>query len=115
MAAEEDARLVGEFCASLPDLQAALNQDETARSVLNGTLDRLRESPDSPAAAVTKFMQDLGLGGNLRTVDVPAPPSAPPQGSYGCPRQVCNRRADREPGGPAPFCPVYGKSMIYRP
>jgi hypothetical protein len=105
--------LVGEFCASLPELEA--DGDQAVRSALNAALERLRDSQESPPAVVDAFWQALGLSESLRTVDIPKVPSTPPQGSYGCPRQVCNRRADRGSGGPMPFCPVYRESMVFRP
>jgi hypothetical protein len=111
----EDTALVRDFCTGLRLFQAQAEEDPQLRAALNAAIERLRGSPDLPAAVVNDFCADLGLSGQFRTVDVFAPPAPPPQGHYGCPRQVCDRRADREPGGPLPVCEVYRESMIYRP
>ncbi len=116
--AADDTALLGEFCTNLPDLQAY--EEPAIQSALDAVLKRLRESPEPPwpeppSAVLHGFMCAVGLAGNLRTVDVAAPPSPPPRGKYGCPREVCDRREDREPGGPLPTCGVYRQSMIFRP
>jgi hypothetical protein len=111
--AADDTALLGEFCTNLPDLQAY--EEPAIQSALDAVLKRLRESSEPPSAVVHGFMHAVGLSGNLRTVDVAAPPSPPPRGSYGCPREVCNRREDRAPGGPLPTCGVYRQSMVFRP
>lgn len=110
----DDAEFLGEFCAGVQLYQTILKGQK--QSALQTALDELRAAKQPASAVVAAFWDATRVPrGSLRTVDVEAPPTAPPQGSYACPAQACDRRADRDPGGPQPFCEVYRRSMIYQP
>lgn len=110
----DDAEFLGEFCEGVPVYRAILKGEK--QSALQTALEELREAKQPASEVVAGFWDAAKLsGGSLRTVDVAAPPAPPPKGSYGCPAHACDRRADREPGGPQPFCEVYRQSMIYQP
>jgi hypothetical protein len=110
-----DRRLVGQFCGSLADLINAAEELEIVPA-LEATRIALASGPAAPADVVRQFQLAVGLAEKTRGVTIPGQdPTPPPAGDYGCPHGICNRRAEREPGGAVPLCQVYVRPMQYLP
>jgi hypothetical protein len=109
-----DRRLIAAFCDGLCDLVNSAEelgigpQLEAARLAL--------ENGAAPAEVIREFRVAAGLAETTRSITIGGQdPMPPPAGDFVCPDKVCDRRAEREPGGPVPRCHVYGRPMRYQP
>jgi hypothetical protein len=109
-----DRRLMAKFCGDLRDLANSAEELGIESELEAARLALARGEP--PAAVVREFLVAAGLAPATRSVRIGGQdPMPPPAGDFGCPQATCDRRAEREPGGPVPRCYAYGRPMRYEP
>jgi hypothetical protein len=110
-----DRRLIAEFCNDLRDLVDAA-EELGIESQLRAARLALAAGSGVPAEVVRQFQAAAGLAQATRAITILGQdPMPPPAGDFVCPGEICDRRAEREPGGPVPRCDVYGCLMRYQP
>lgn len=110
-----DRRLIAQFCGSLADLIDAAEELGIVPQLQAARM-ALASGSAPPADVIRQFQLAIGLPENTRGVTIQGQdPTPPPAGDYVCPRGICNRRAERESGGPVPLCQAYSRPMQYQP